>query len=169
MWFFAEFCLRYGGKIYPDRKIVFEDEESPLVASFLVFSRILIFERIVDYFNARMGSDKALHPTIQAINRIHHQDESRHIAFGCQLVKILFLRLLDEGSPAEIERAKAYVPRYIEASVRGLYEPRVYRDAGIEEPLAFRERLLADPGRRQATDKVVASTVAFYKRIGVMA
>ncbi len=134
MWFFAEFCLRYGGKIYPYRKIVIENEDDPLVSSFMVFNRILVFERIVDYFNSRMGSDKTLHPTIQATNRIHHQDESRHIALRLPLVKILFLRLLDEGAEDQTARAKAYVPRYIKTSVRGLYEPSVYRDADTNDP-----------------------------------
>ncbi len=168
MWFFAEFCLRYGGKIYSDRKIVFEAEESPLVANFLVFSRILIFERIVDYFNSRMGSDKSLHPTIQAINRIHHRDESRHIAFGGQLVKVLFRRLLDEGTEDEIARAKAYVPRYIDSSLRGLSDPAVYRDAEIADAFGFRERLLQDPAWKETGHRVAAGTVAFYKRIGAL-
>ncbi|GIG56010.1 hypothetical protein Lfu02_03820 [Longispora fulva] len=171
MWFFAEFCLRYG-KLYPDRSMPFPDQEqSQTLANFLVFSRVLIFEQIVDYFNSTMAADKSLPDTIRAINRIHHQDESRHIAFGCQLVRGLFDNLRKQadsrGDYAEIDFAQEYVDRYIATSLAQLYSVDVYRDAGIAEPHKFRARLVADPARRREHDRVTARTRSFYQRIGL--
>jgi len=49
MWFFATFCLNYGKKIYPDKKLKTEVGELPQdIENLFVFSRILIFEEIVD-------------------------------------------------------------------------------------------------------------------------
>ncbi|KUN89250.1 diiron oxygenase [Streptomyces griseoruber] len=169
MWFFAEFCLRYGKKLYEDRSLQFPQEDtSPLVANFLVFSRILIFEQIVDYFNSTMAADESLPETIRAINRIHHQDESRHIAFGGQLVRTLYQAVLEKSTAEEIASAREYVSRYIDASVAQLYSVDVYKDAGLPDPYGLRRRLLADPARQPAHDRITARTRSFYRRIGVL-
>ncbi|MET9351027.1 diiron oxygenase [Streptomyces termitum] len=169
MWFFAEFCLRYGGRLFPDRSLAFPArEQSTLLGNFIVFSRILIFEQIVDHFNSRMAADTALPETIRAINRVHHQDESRHIAFGCQLVRAFYERLKAEGEPAELDAARAYIERYITTSLQSLYSVDAYREAGIADPFAFRTRLLADPARKPAHDAIVSRTTTFYRRIGVL-
>ncbi|AXI81101.1 diiron oxygenase [Peterkaempfera bronchialis] len=169
MWFFAEFCLRYGGKLYPNRAMAFPTEgQSALLDNFIVFSRILIFEQIVDHFNSRMAADTALPDTIRAINRVHHQDESRHIAFGAQLVRALWERLREAGDDRELAAARQYVEKYITASVQQLYSVDVYRDAGIPDPFAFRSRLLADPGRRPVHASITQRTDAFYRRIGLL-
>ncbi|MFF9351863.1 diiron oxygenase [Streptomyces sp. NPDC014734] len=169
MWFFAEFCLRYGGKLFPDRSMAFPGErQSPMLDNFTVFSRILIFEQIVDHFNSRMAADTALPETIRAINRVHHQDESRHIAFGAQLVRALWERLLDAGDEQEITGARRYIEKYIAASVNQLYSVDAYRDAGIPDPFGFRARVMADPARRTAHEAIASRTNAFYRRIGVL-
>lgn len=169
MWFFAEFCLRYGGKLYADRAMPFPEQgSSPLVDNFIVFSRILIFEQIVDYFNSTMAADETLPETIRAINRIHHQDESRHIAFGCQLVRGLWENVTKNCSVEEIESARAYVERYLNASIAQLYSVDAYRDAGIPEPYKFRTKVMADPARQDQHNRITARTKAFYKRIGVL-
>lgn len=169
MWFFAEFCLRYAGKIYPDRSMAFPaDPVSPVVDHFIVFSRILIFELIVDYFNSKMAADESLPETIREINRVHHQDESRHIAFGCQLVRVLFERVRQTCTPAEVAAACRYVDRYLTSSLHSMYSVDAYRDAGIPDPAGFRRRLLADPGRQQAHERFAGRAYSFYRRIGVL-
>jgi hypothetical protein len=164
MWFFATFCLKYGGKIYPNKKLAFTiDSISPDIESFLVFSRILIFEEIVDYFNLRMGRDEGLHPIIRQVNSIHHQDESRHIAFGREIVKKLFQHVAATQPPDQVRQAQDYLRRYLVASVQSLYSPAVYRDAGIADPYGLRAALLADPGRRTADEKTLKRTLDFFQ------
>lgn len=170
MWFFAEFCLRYLGKIYPDRSLSFGSEpEHPLVQNFVVFSRILIFEEIVDYFNSRMGSDDRLHPTIRDLNKIHHEDESRHIAFGRQLVTLAFQRVCDEGAEDDRDFCRTYTRRFLDSSITGLYNPAVYRDAGVPDPVGFRRRVLRDPAREAAHEAMTKRTTSFFRRIDAMA
>src|SRR5436305_11158806 len=114
MWFFATFCLKYGQKIYPNKKLAFSiDDLTPDIESFLVFSRVLIFEEIVDYFNLRIGRDEVLHPIIRQVNSIHHQAESRHIAFAREIVKRLFEHVTATQPAEQVQMAQDYIKRYI--------------------------------------------------------
>jgi hypothetical protein len=160
MWFFATFCLKYG-KIYPDKGISLADDESGDVANFLVFARLLFFEEIVDFFNKRMGTDSRLHPTIQQLNAVHHQDESRHIAFGRQIVALLHSRLRETQPPAEIERVEGVLKDFLRASLDSLVNPAAYRDAGIADPYQFRNAVLADPARSSFESKILRRTLSF--------
>lgn len=162
MWFFAEFCLRYGGKIYADKRIAFDEYAEADIQSFLVFARILIFEEIVDYFNLRMGRDDSLHPTIQKINHIHHQDESRHIAFGRQVVSLLHSDLRETYGKERLQELGHYLERYMEASIQLLYNPQVYKDAGFEEPYDMRQYLARHPARQLTHGAILHRTRSFF-------
>jgi len=167
MWFFAEFCLRYGGKIYPDRHMAFPAaDRAPEVNNFIVFSQILIFEQIGDYFNARMAADDTLPHTVRQVNHIHHKDESRHIAFGAKLVAVLYDRMCQSRPAAEVQEAATAVRRYIDVIIQRLYNVEAYRDAGIPNPEKFRAAVMADPARKIAHDRITHRTMSFYKRIG---
>jgi len=169
MWFFATFCLNYGHKIYPSKSVSWAIQEAhPDIESFLVFSRILIFEEIVDYFNIRMGRDETLHPIIQQVNAIHHQDESRHIAFGREIVKKLFEKVSAEQPAEDVQVARDYLQRYIKMSIESLYNPAVYRDAGLPEPYQMRTDLVADPVRREANHTVMKRTMSFLLKNGIV-
>ncbi|HEX9735784.1 MAG TPA: diiron oxygenase [Thermoanaerobaculia bacterium] len=169
MWFFAKFCWNYGKKIYPNRKLSFSiGETSPEIESFLVFSRILIFEEIVDFFNSRMGRDETLDPIIRQVNSIHHQDESRHIVFGREVVKKLHGYICEHESEDQVRAAEKYVKRYIVASIQSLYNPIVYKDAGIPEPYKMRTELLADPARRDVDRKTLRRTTDYMQKNGII-
>ena len=169
MWFFAKFCLNYGKKIYPDRKMSFQIEENEAdIESFLVFSRVLIFEELVDYVNLRMGRDESLHPIIRQVNSIHHQDESRHIAFGRELVKQLWDRLTPKYSAETLKHIEDYLKRYMTASVQSLYNPAIYKDAGLPDPYKMRTDLLADPARRPYNNKILKRSIDFYTKKGII-
>jgi hypothetical protein len=168
MWFFAEFCLRYGGRIYPDRRMVFPAaERSPEMNNFIVFSQILIFEQIGDFFNARMAADSSLPDTVREVNRIHHRDESRHIAFGGQLVSALFNQVKVHHSADAVREIAGYLRRYIDLIIHMLYSVDAYRDAGFAAPARFRATVLADPARQAVHDRITERTVSFYRRIGL--
>lgn len=169
MWFFATFCQKYGGKIYKDKKSKWSIESvEPDIESLLVFARILIFEEIVDYFNLRMGRDESLHPIIRQVNSIHHQDESRHIAFGREIVKQLFAGVRAKHSPERLAEIDDYLSRYLAASIQSLYSPAVYQDAGLPEPYKVRAALIEDPARRAYDAKVLKRTVDFLTDIHII-
>ncbi|MGH3546983.1 MAG: diiron oxygenase [Pseudonocardiaceae bacterium] len=168
MWFFATFCRKYGGKVYPEKSLKFSTAQEPAMENLLVFARILIFEQIVDHYNVHMAADERLHPTVRHINRLHHQDESRHIAFGARLVHLLWKQIVDAGLDAERRRTTGnYLNRYITASIESFYNPSVYKDSGIPGGFALRQRLLGHPARQQAHARVLRKTTDFFTRIGV--
>ena len=168
MWFFAEFCLRYGEKIYRQPAGASVEIPKSDVESLLVFARILIFEELVDHFNSRMAQDDRLHDTIRAINRIHHQDESRHIAFGRELVTALFAEVKRTATERDLADIADYVRRYLTYSFESLFNPHVYRDAGLADPLAVREELLASPARAEFEQSVFRKTSKFLEKIGLI-
>lgn len=167
MWFFAEFCRRYGGKIYPSMKLKTAGLADPEVENFLVFARILIFEEIVDHYNSRMAEDSSLHETIRQVNRIHHQDESRHIAFGRELVTLLHARVRENATEESLREIESYLKRYLVFSLQSLYSPLAYQDAGLPDPLGVRARLLAHEGRRAVERKVIRKPMSFLVRSGI--
>jgi P-aminobenzoate N-oxygenase AurF len=172
MWFFAHFCLKYAGKIYPDRQVKIESaEDGPedgKVENFLVFARITIFEEIVDFYNSRMGTDERLLPVIRQVNHLHHVDESRHIAFGRKLLALLHEDLKQTHDAETLAGIERYLRRYMEASMRGFYSPDVYRDAGVPDPLKFRSRVLAHPARASFHRDVLQRTTDFLERTGII-
>lgn len=169
MWFFATFCNRYGGKIYPRRSLGLSGAGVPAADNFLVFARLLIFEELVDVFNQRMADDERLHPTIRQVNAVHHQDESRHIAFGRQIVALLYDELRAKADTAELAELERYLKRYLRASVDSLCDPATYRDAGIADPYGTRRRVMADPGYQAFTQRVLRRTTSFLVGAGILA
>ncbi|OIB04952.1 AurF domain containing protein [Paenibacillus sp. LC231] len=167
MWFFSKFCLKYGGKIYIDKKVKIENSGHSDFEDFLVFARILIFEEIVDYFNICMGNDRTLDPIIQKINKVHHMDESRHISFGREIVKVLHENLREKYDGDKLKELEDYIKRYMKASIHSLYNPIVYKDAGIDDPYAFRNRLLEMPERAIENEKILKRTSSFFLRNGI--
>ncbi|MFG2843042.1 diiron oxygenase [Kitasatospora sp. NPDC048296] len=168
MWFFSEFCLRYGGKIYqPPAFKLASPRHEPEVENFLVFARILFFEEMVDHYNMAMGQDERLSRTIRQVNAIHHEDESRHIAFGRELVAHLYGLMCEKVDGSRLREVEAYVKRYIVYSLNSFYNPEIYRDAGIADPLALRAAIIADPGRREAERRVIRKPMAFFRKIGL--
>ncbi|MFE5481844.1 diiron oxygenase [Streptomyces sp. NPDC056527] len=167
MWFFAEFCRRYGNKIYGSTAMRADSAWEPEVENFLVFARILFFEELVDHYNMRMAQDDSLCRTIREVNRIHHQDESRHIAFGRELVSLLFSRMREAVPAARVAEVEAYLKRYVVYSINSLYNPHVYRDAGVADPLALRNALVADERRRPYERKAIRKPLAFFLKTGI--
>ena len=167
MWFFSEFCNRYGGKIYPSVGLKTTTSGDVAIEHFLVFARILLFEEIVDFYNQRMAGDETLHETIRQVNRIHHQDESRHIAFGRRVVSFLYHKIDDKTREAKKQELETYLKRYITFSLRSLYSPSVYNDAGIPNPYQFRNELLNSEARRKYEWKSVKKILSFFVSSGI--
>jgi hypothetical protein len=167
MWFFAEFCRRYGGKIYPSRSMALAGPGVPEADHFLVFSRLLIFEELVDVFNQRMAQDERLDPTIRKVNEVHHRDESRHIAFGRQIVAMLYADLKERVDESKLRGLESYLKQYMRSSVDGICEPSVYRDAGVAEPYAVRRRVLADPAYPGYVERVLKRSISFMTSTGI--
>ena len=163
MWFFAEFCLRYGGKIYFTQKMQFQSFPEEDIQSFVSFAKILISEQVSDYYNVHMMSDDTVPPIVRKVNRVHHEDESRHIAMGLQVVRSLHEDVQAKYPEPTLRKIESYLRRYMQFFVQSFYNPSVYRDAGLPDPYNWRKRLVDHPARRAFHKQVLAKTSRFLR------
>jgi hypothetical protein len=147
MWFFAQFCRRYGRKIYPSKRLKYNRFEEPELRNFIAFGQILIFEEIGDFYNRSMAEDGRLPAIVQQINRVHHEDESRHMAMGRIILKHMIESLRRTWPPATLAALGASLGGYMQVVVEAFYNPAVYADAGLDDPHQLRRDLLAHPAR----------------------
>jgi hypothetical protein len=168
MWFFATFCLRYGGKVYPSGKAFSPaSADENVLRDVMVFGRILIAEELCDAFNMRMGEDPRLPDLVQQINLVHHRDESRHIAFGRQMMRTLCEKASETTGEEGLRIVGDYLSRYMSVCLQSFYNPTMYADAGVEGGRRLRARLLEDPARRQTHHDLMNRTTIFLHRLGL--
>ena len=163
MWFFAEFCKRYGGKIYFTKKLQYPAFEQEDLQSFVSFSKILISEQISDFYNVHMMKDENLPEIIQKINRVHHEDESRHIAMGMQIVSRLYEEITENHSEETCKELADYLQKYARFFVHSFYNPSAYKDAGFSEPYEWRRKLIENPVRQAFHQRVLSKTTRFFQ------
>lgn len=162
MWLFSQFCLRYGGRPYPDRSLAFGAEPPGAITQFKSFARITIFEEIGDHYNVRLRDDDRLPAAVRELNRLHHQDESRHLSMGRFVLARLHAELR-RSQPAEaLVAVEAYLKAYMRSSLESLYNPAVYRDAGIERPYDLRRMLCDHPARREVHRRIMRRISRFF-------
>jgi hypothetical protein len=82
-------------------------------------------------------------PLVREINRRHHEDEVRHLAFGRIIVRELMDEARSASDPRELERVRTYLQAFVSASRQEYTNPDVYRDAGLASPFAVRRVALA--------------------------
>lgn len=166
MMFFATFCDRYAGKLYPDTQLALAEEVDTELATLLLFGRIYLFEEIVDEFNLTLGHDTSLVPIVRAINRLHHQEETRHLAFGRRyLIEALSTARLDAHALAS---ARVHLSGYLEYVWKQFANPGVYRDAGVPDPYgAWRASLDAQAPRARRAE-IVARRLALLRRLDLL-
>jgi hypothetical protein len=168
-WFFATFCRRYGGKIYQPKQVgLGTPADQGVLRDIAVFGRILIAEELCDFFNTTMADDDRLPQICRDINRVHHEDEARHIAFGRQIMRALCDEAVEQAGPEGLGEVGQYLGRYIGVCLRTFYNREIYADAGLPNPGMIRSQLVTDPGRIRAHRMAAGRTVAFLKRTGVM-
>jgi hypothetical protein len=167
MTWFGGFCRRYAGKIYPDRKLVLPREHEAGEEDVLFFARVMIFELLVDTFNRRMAKDERLHPLVREINRRHHEDESRHLAFGRLLVEDLWRRHAPRWSEATRAAVPAYLAAYLTATWKEYYNPDVYKDAGLPEPIRLAREAFASEVARARRAEIETRCVRVLRDMGL--
>lgn len=168
MVYFGGFCMRYAGKVYPDKKLVFPREYASGEEDFLFFAKTLIFEEIVDSYNVKMAKDERLAPIARQINLIHHLEESRHLAFGRMLVKKLFEQYAPSWSKGTLQVIRDYLRDYVVATWKEYYNPAAYTDAGLEDPYGIREAALNHPLCREHRQRISEKCVLYLLENSVL-
>lgn len=175
MWFFAKFCLDYTGKIYPAIAVPPAKAGDPLEQDLYMFASTLIFEEYVDFYNSKVARNANVPDLLREINHQHHVDESRHIAFGRDVVKSLYAQLLaQDGSGQVVPRVRQQIQRIFVHFIGLMYNPAVYQDAGLvaasglPNATALRNQLRNDPMRRQFHQQWFERTAGFFVKQGIL-
>jgi hypothetical protein len=168
MYFFGSFCEKYAGKVYADRKIFFPREYASGEEDFLFFIKVFVFEEIVDYYNLNTARDEMVHPLVREINRNHHEDEVRHLAFGRVVLADLFQKFSPKWSPVILQGIRDYIQSYYISTWREYYNPDIYVDAGLAEPYELAQRVFESALAKDHRTRVSRTSLQYLKKIGII-
>jgi hypothetical protein len=175
MWFFAAFCNKYAGIIYPTPALATAETAPPLELDLYMFASTLIFEEFVDFYNHKVGANREVAEIVREINRQHHIDESRHVAFGREIVSHLFEQIMTQDPCDETrQRISGNIKKMFLHFVSLMYNPRAYTDAnvasgaGFSSPIAMRNWLRTCEERKRMHSVWFHRTAEYFQRIGVI-
>lgn len=165
--YFAEFCRRYAGKVYPDRMIALGTDPAP-AADFLFHARVMIFEDVVDGFNKQLAADRTLDPTARWINAHHHREERRHLAFGRHRVGELFAAGRRDWPAQTLAEVRDALVAYLRALWLPLYNPQVFDDACLPDPARLAALAYRSDASRALRARMARRSVGFLVRSGIL-
>jgi hypothetical protein len=168
MMYFSGFCQRYAGKLYPDRKIHGQGSNDAELDWFLLFARINVFEEIVDHYNQSMAKDERLAPVVREINRIHHVEEARHLAFGRKFLEQCIERNQSAWDAELKARLRDDLTGYLGCVWKEYYNPGVYRDAGLADAFAVWQSVNRSAAAENHRDSVNQSRLKFLKKLNLL-
>jgi hypothetical protein len=167
MFYFGRFCQLYAGRTYPDRHIQLPLARAQSEQDFLFYAEILIFEEIVDAYNVAMAADARLHPFVRQINLLHHRDEARHLAFGRALVRTMWHEQASTW-PEELRGDLVDTLRaFFTASWREYFNPNVYGDAGLAQPMELRTIAWQSVRSRERRRQLSARCLRTFLALGI--
>ena len=144
MFYFGRFCSRYAGKLYAEKKFTLKRDYADGEEEFLFFARVMVFEEMVDIYNRRMAKDQQLVSISREINWLHHFEEARHLVFGRRIVEELFETHADSWQSEVRQRIADELVHFLDATWKDLFNPEVYKDAGLQDAYALRREVLTD-------------------------
>lgn len=169
MVMFGEFCNRYIGKVYPEKKLALPREYVKGEEEVTFFCLAMVVEELDDYYNVVVERDVRVDSLVREINKVHHIDEARHLAFGRLYLAELFDRYSPEWSAESLANFRHWLTNYLKSFWGDYYNPSVYRDAGLADAYDIRQMALSHPAciehRRRASDKLVQ----YFVKTGLLA
>lgn len=159
MIWFGTFCMRYAGKVYAPRWYALPSNHDASEEEFRFWVSVLAFEEVGDAYNRAIADDESVHPLAREINRVHHREETRHLAFGRAIMREVWDRHSPNWAPEVKARVQDYTANYLLSEYHDYFNPAVYIDAGLAEPYRLRADALAcDAAKARFRD--VSSTCA---------
>lgn len=130
----AGYCNRYWRGLMPDLAVtVALPELSPLGEDLLFFARTLVLESFLDFLNVEVMKDDSLDVTARTLHRLHHLEETRHMAFDKSVVRQASALLAERGRHDELALVAELAEKYAEYAVKRLYNPSVYKEIGLKD------------------------------------
>ncbi len=168
MMYFSDFCNRYAGKVYRDRTLQLDHGLESDLATFLLYARIYLFEEIVDEYNRIMAADERLAPIAREINRMHHVEESRHLAFGRKYLRYLVERDEDEWDAWTRTRVREHLNGFLDLAWKQYYNPDVYEDAGLSDAFGTWRSAYDDPSRQRHRTRINRKRLGLLRELELL-
>lgn len=168
MMYFSRFCQRYAGKVYPDNTLTLGSESNPGLHKFLLFARIYLFEEIVDEYNRIIAADQRISSITRDINRVHHVEEARHLAFGRKFLRRQFQQLSASWDPSTHDYVKRHLQAYLEMIWKQYYNPKVYQDAGITDSFEIWQQSFSDPVAVSHRQQICAQRLDLLRELNLI-
>lgn len=169
MVMFGEFCHRYIGKVYPEKKVALPREFAKGEDEVVFFCLAMVVEELGDYYNLAIAPDERCDPLVREINKVHHIDEARHLAFGRSYLAELFERYRPQWSEETLAAFRQWLVGYLKSCWGDYYNPTVYRDAGLADAYEIRLAALAHPACIAHRQRASAKVVDYFVRTGLLA
>jgi hypothetical protein len=169
MIMFGEFCHRYIGKVYPEKKIALPREYAKGEEEVAFFCKVMVVEELGDYYNVALMRDERVEPFVREVNRVHHVDEARHLAFGRSYLAELFGEYSPAWSAETMRGFHAWLVDYIRSCWGDYYNPAMYRDAGLDDDYGLRNKALAHPACAAHRRRASARLVRYFLEHGLLA
>ena len=134
----------------------------------MFYAKVFIFEEIVDSYNAHMAKDERLAGIARDINRIHHEEEARHLAFGRKILTYLFDKHRVGWGDTVTAGVREYLGNFIESTWREYYNPAVYKDCGFEETYQVYEDAWNHPDSKTHRKNISEKCLRFLTKLGAI-
>ena len=132
----AGYCTRYHGSLMPDMTALSsqEPELSALGKDLLFYGRTAVLEYFLGFLNRKAKADEDIEPVVKQIHYFHYLDETRHITFDRLVIEETLKQAKEQGLDAEVKLISKLLQEYSEYVSKRLYNFRIYREIGIENP-----------------------------------
>ena len=168
MVMFGEFCHRYIGKVYPEKKVALPREYAKGEDEVVFFCLAMVVEELGDFYNVVIEKDERVDPLVREINKVHHIDEARHLAFGRLYLQELFERYRGGWSSEQTASFRGWLAEYLRASWGDYYNPTMYRDAGLADGYELRQMAMAHPAGVAHRQRASAKLVNYFTQLGLL-
>jgi hypothetical protein len=168
MMYFSNFCQRYAQKVYADKTLALGTEGNIDLDTFLLFARIYLFEEIVDEYNRIMAADNRIAGIAREINRIHHVEEARHLAFGRKFLSQQLSMHNAGWNKTTRAQIKCHLESYLTMIWKQYYNPQVYADAGIENAFEVWQNVTNSPVAIQHRQKICNSRLGLMRKLNLI-
>lgn len=166
MVMFGMFLNRYLGKVYPEKKIMVPRKFAKGEEEVAFLCKVLVVEELGDYYNVFMWHDDRIHPLVSEINRVHHYDESRHLAFGRARLAESFKEHSPNWDTDTLTSFREWLVNYLNSSWGDYYNPTMYTDAGLDNGYELRQ--LAIENARETRIKASERLVNLFLEAGIL-
>ncbi len=168
MMYFSGFCRRYANRIYPDRTVHGEGSGDPELDRFMLFARINVFEEIVDHYNKTMAADERLAPVVREINRMHHLEELRHLAFGRHFLTDCLDRHIDHWDKVRRDELRRLLSSYVDFVWKQYYNPDVYEDAGVANAFGVWQAAMKSDSATGHRQRINSRRLAYLRKLELL-